>query len=573
MNWLNNVSVKVKLSILVLIALSAVSLVAASSYYFLKETDRRAGEMYDDRLLPVKQLNENRNFARAIEADILALMLTKDPAQRQGYLEDINTRGKAFDKNIEDYKATKLDPFEAETLLKAEAALQRYRAGRIVVIEWANQGKSTEAFDAYEKQLRPLIGEFNKHLTDLAEYNAKIAKELDDMNAQEFKKAQMFSVGILLGSLLLLGFFGWGVSRAISVPAAATANRLGIMAEGDYSKDIIASFMARRDEFGTVAHAFDKLNKNMRSMIRQVSQSAEQVAASSQELTASAQQSADAAGNIASSIQQVAAGSEKQVLAVNETSAVVEEISATLEEVAATAGEMATMAEKTAKATQAGQVSVDRAVKQMSEVGQGAQEAQKAAEELKAGSQQIGEIVGLISSIAGQTNLLALNAAIEAARAGEQGRGFAVVAEEVRKLAEQSEGAARQITDLIGKNDTNINHVVTTINTAISAVGHGVELVNVAGGNFQEIGNLVNQVAGQVGDISKALQEAAAGSQRIVGSIKEVENLSRDAAAESQNVSAATQEQSASMEQIASSSQALAKLAQDLQTAIAKFRI
>ncbi len=215
-------------------------------------------------------------------------------------------------------------------------------------------------------------------------------------------------------------------------------------------------------------------------------------------LTASSQQSADAAGNVASSI--------------------------TLEEVAATANEMAAKAEKTAEATKEGQMSVDRAVTQMSTVGQGAKEAQKATEE-------------------------------------------------VRKLAEQSEDAARKITDLIGWNNTSIGHVVGTIDSAISAVGQGVELVNVAGGNFREIGKLVNEVVGQVGDISKALQKSAEGSRRIVASITVVENLSRDAAAESQNVSAATEEQSASMEEIAASSQALAKLAQDLQTAVAKFRI
>lgn len=209
----------------------------------------------------------------------------------------------------------------------------------------------------------------------------------------------------------------------------------------------------------------------------------------------------------------------------------------------------------------------------MTEMGHEAQQAQKAAEELKSGSRQIGEIVGLISSIAGQTNLLALNAAIEAARAGESGRGFAVVAEEVRKLAEQSEGAARQITELIGRNNADIGQVVGTIDTAIGAVRQGVDLVNIAGDNFREIGSLVKQVAGQVDMMSKALQEAATGSQRIVSSIKEVEILSRDAAAESQNVSAATEEQSASMEEIAASSQALAKLSQDLQTAVAKFRI
>ena len=365
----------------------------------------------------------------------------------------------------------------------------------------------------------------------------------------------------------------YAITRSVTRPLKAATAHLGVMAGGDYTKDVDKVFLERKDEFGVMAAAFDKLTKSMRSIIKQIAQSSDHVASSSEELTASAHQSAEAANNVAQSIQQVAAGSEKQVQAVNETSAVVQEISATLEEVAATANEMASLAEKTTKATQDGQTSADRAVSQMASVGQEAKEAQKAAEELKAGSQQIGEIVGLISSIAGQTNLLALNAAIEAARAGEAGRGFAVVAEEVRKLAEQSEDAARRITDLIGKNNTSIVHVVGTIDTAINAVGQGVELVNVAGGNFREIGSLVKQVALQVGDISKAIHEAATGSQRIVSSIRDVEKLSRDAAAETQNVSAATEEQSASMEQIASSSQALAKLAEDLQAAVNKFQI
>lgn len=373
-------------------------------------------------------------------------------------------------------------------------------------------------------------------------------------------------VGLLL--LIIVIFF---IARSIANPIKEMAGVAQQVSEGNLTVQFRST--KTKDEIGILSDSFLNMINGLRTLVRQTNQSAEQLAASSEELTASAQQSAEAAGNVASSIQQVAIGSEKQVSAVNETSAVVQEISATLEEVAATANEMAAMAEKTTKATKDGQISVDRAVTQMSTVGKEAQGAQKAAEELKAGSQQIGEIVGLISSIAGQTNLLALNAAIEAARAGEAGRGFAVVAEEVRKLAEQSEDAARRITALIGKNNENIGQVVGTIDTAISAVGQGVELVNVAGGNFSEIGDLVSQVAKQVAVISKALQETAAGSQRIVTSIKEVENLSRDAAAESQNVSAATEEQSASMEEIASSSHALSTLSQELQNTVAKFRI
>lgn len=426
---------------------------------------------------------------------------------------------------------------------------------------------------AVAKQMAPTAEAIIKASSELLGEAVKTNEErliTLDNGTTKVERMMLILTIVALALCILLSIL---LTRNIKRPLESVTQRLDTMANGDYSQDVQTAFLSRGDEFGTMAKAFDKLNRNMRSMIRQVSHSSEQVASSSEELTTSARHSAQASNNVASSIQQVAVGSEKQVGAVNETSVVVQEISATLEEVAATANEMAAMTEKTSIATKAGQTSVDRAVNQMSAVGQGAQEAQQAAEELKAGSRQIGEIVGLISSIAGQTNLLALNAAIEAARAGEQGRGFAVVAEEVRKLAEQSEDAARQITGLIGKNNTNIEHVVGTIDTAISAVGQGVELVNVAGENFREIGSLVNQVAAQVGDISKALQEAAVGSQRIVSCISLVESLSRDAAAESENVSAATEEQSSSMEEIAASSQALAKMASDLQIAVAKFRV
>ncbi len=379
---------------------------------------------------------------------------------------------------------------------------------------------------------------------------------------------------ILVGvAVLLVIIVSLYLTRMITRPLTMVCARLDDMAEGNFDKDIEAAYLRRRDEFGDMGRSFDRMLRNMRQLIGHVSKSVEQLAASSEQLTASAQQSAEAATNVAQSIQQVALGSEKQVSAVNETSAIVEEISATMEEVAATAGEMATLSSQTAKAALEGKNSIDTAVTQMGAVNIGSKQAQVAAEELKTSSAQIGEIVGLISTIAGQTNLLALNAAIEAARAGEQGRGFAVVAEEVRKLAEQSEQAARQIKDLVGKNHGSINNVVGAIDSAIRDISQGVDLVNAAGNNFAVINNQIEQVTGQVTIIANAVHEAAVGSQRIVGSIKEVENLSRDAAAESQNVSAATEEQSASMQEIAASSQALAKLAEDLQMAVAKFRI
>ena len=376
----------------------------------------------------------------------------------------------------------------------------------------------------------------------------------------------------VVGLILVIIISVWQ-TRMVTKPLLTVVARVDELAQGHFNKDIDQSFLKRSDEFGDMGRAFDRMIRSLRQLISNVSQSAEQLAASSEQLTASAEQSAQASNQVAISVTEMAHGSEKQVTAVNDTSAVVQEISATMEELAATAQDMTTLANDAARATGDGHQAVDQAVGQMKNIGTGAQKAQGAAGDLESGSRQIEVIVGLISSIAGQTNLLALNAAIEAARAGEQGRGFAVVAEEVRKLAEQSEQAAHQIKELIGKNDANIKNVVEVIGATIQEIEQGIHLVSKAGNGFAEIREKVESVTRQVEEISKAIGEIASGSQQIVHSMKEVETVSRDTASEAQTVSAATEEQSASTEEIASASQALAKLATELQGAMSKFRV
>ena len=481
------------------------------------------------------------------------------------------------------------NPKVQEMVARAEDSLKKYRDGvinqlfpavKLFHIEKKSPTATIASLNLLEqqfigigRQLVPFSEAVGKTIAEiLEEANSVTDNRVDkaDKDTTILRQVMMILTVVSLVIGILISVF---LTRLITKPLKTVIERVDRMAEGYFDKDIDKALLSRGDEFGDMARSFDKMTRNTRGLIRQVSQSSEQLAASSEQLTASAQQSAEAANNVAQSIQHVALGSEKQVGAVNETSAIVEEISATMEEMSATAGEMATLSEQTAQAATEGKKSIDTAVAQMGAVSNGSKQAQVAAEELKVSSAQIGEIVGLISTIAGQTNLLALNAAIEAARAGEQGRGFAVVAEEVRKLAEQSEQAAHQIKNLVDKNHGSIGNVVGAIDVAIRDITQGVELVNVAGNNFAAINGQINQVTEQVAIIAKAVNEAAVGSQRIVSSIKEVENLSRDAAAESQNVSAATEEQSASMQEIASSSHALAKLAEDLQTAMAKFHI
>lgn len=327
------------------------------------------------------------------------------------------------------------------------------------------------------------------------------------------------------------------------------------------------------DEIDNLTCSFLYMTKNLRELISHVHFSAGQVANSAQQFRESSQQSAEASCSVASSITNISQGAEGQVNTLNEVSSVVLEMSTNIADVATTANGMSRVAEKATFATDVGQRAIDKAISQMDSMVKAARKAKETSGDLKNSSKQIGAIVDLISTIAGQTNLLALNAAIEAARAGAQGRGFAVVAEEVRKLAEQSEKAAQQITALIQKNHQNINNVVESIDSAILNVNQGVSVVTSAGEEFKNISFFVKDVVSQVKNISMSLDQLSSGSQRIVISVNEYGSACKDVAEELQNVSGAVEEQLAASEEIASTGGVLSHLSEQLHEQVCRFKI
>ncbi|MDR3561693.1 MAG: methyl-accepting chemotaxis protein [Negativicutes bacterium] len=405
----------------------------------------------------------------------------------------------------------------------------------------------------------------------------------DDIDAFVQKKTQEQAVqlkgkimtGILfcllaLGLSAILAFY---LGSSLAKPFLTMRNRIMTMADGDYSHDVDLAYIKRTDEFGDMAKAFDTLNRNMRNVIRSIMQSTEHVAASSEELTASAEQSAQAAHQIAGVIGEVATGAERQLKAVDNTADVVGQMSAGIQQIAANANAVAGTSAQSADAAQQGSKAVEKAITQMSQIETTVTRSAEVVSKLGQRSKEIGAIVDTIAGIAGQTNLLALNAAIEAARAGEQGRGFAVVAEEVRKLAEQSQDAAKQIAGLIGEIQKDTDSAVVAMTEGTKEVRVGSEVVQDAGKTFQDIFAAFNQVTGQIREISAAIEELAGGSQQIVSSVREIDSISKGTASQAQTVSASTEEQSATMEEIASSSHSLAKMAEELTQTVSKFKV
>ncbi|MDR3588851.1 MAG: methyl-accepting chemotaxis protein [Negativicutes bacterium] len=384
------------------------------------------------------------------------------------------------------------------------------------------------------------------------------------------QKVILISVVLGVLAIFIAGFVTITIPRYIKKSLLAILHSTKCYAQGDLREPI---FVKNRDEFGEIAHAINEMVKGIKNMLGTIVQSSEHITTSSHQLTDSAEQSAQAANQIATSITDVSAGANEQVAVADETSAVVRQMSAGIQQVAENTNQVATQSAQAADKAKDGGKAVEKAVSQMSQIENTVNTSAKVVAKLGERSKEIGQIVDTIAGIAGQTNLLALNAAIEAARAGEQGRGFAVVAEEVRKLAEQSQEAAKKIAELIGEIQGDTDKAVVAMNDGTREVKTGAEVVNAAGAAFREIAELVTQVSSQVKEISAAVQQMAGGSQQIVGSVKKIDDLSKKSAGESQSVSAATEQQLASMEEIATSSEVLGKLAQDLQAAVAKFRV
>lgn len=380
-------------------------------------------------------------------------------------------------------------------------------------------------------------------------------------------------VKMMVGSyaaMIITSIIFYFLTRFISKPIPVIVNGMTEAEKGDLTVHLDID---TDDEFSMLGEKFNSMIKNLADLTRNVINVADQVASSADQLSASAGESAKTTEEVAMTINMVATGTEEQAKSIEQTATTINEMTTGIQEVANHAQDVLAAANEANATATGGGKAVDKAIAQMLSINKTVNNTARTVRALGDRSQQIGYIVDVIAGIAKQTNLLALNAAIEAARAGEQGRGFAVVAEEVRKLAEQSQEAAKQIADLILEIQAETNQAVDAMETGIQEVVLGSEAVNGAGDAFNEIIVTINKVSKQVQEVSIASEQMAAGAEQALSAIQNVASISEETAASAQEVAAATEEQTASIQEVAASSTVLTQLAEELRNMVRHFKV
>lgn len=376
---------------------------------------------------------------------------------------------------------------------------------------------------------------------------------------------------LIIAGLFLIVFMCLQFAARITRPIVALEAQAAQLADGNLQVNALQ--VTSEDEIGSMTRAFNAMHQHLRELIGTMASTSEQVAASSEELTANAQQSAGAAVHVAETVGEVSQGMNQQLGDIDGAKKNVNEVFTDITTMTARTRQVTEAALSTSEAAQQGEQLMKDATQKMEHIEKSVMDSADVVRTLGENSQQIGQIVEAISSIADQTNLLALNAAIEAARAGEHGRGFAVVAEEVRKLAAESQTSAEQIKERILTIQQDTDRAVEAMEQGTGEVQSGTQAIRDVGVQFEEIMRKVNGIKEKVDEISSSVNSVSDGAGNIVTAVDSIDSISRKTAEHTTTISASTEEQSASNEEIAAASQALANLAADMQTAINKFKL
>ncbi|MGY4829711.1 methyl-accepting chemotaxis protein [Sphaerotilaceae bacterium SBD11-9] len=482
---MNKLSIKTRLLGLVAALLVLLIISAGTTIYRMRASNAVLGSVYNDRVVPLRQLNEvsDAYFVGMVDTAHKVRDGAMKPEQGLKTLDEARLNA---EKNWKAYLATELVAEETALVAKIEPAMKVADAAgqRLQALLRKNDIEALREFTA--REMYPAVDPLADSLNKLTLVQLDVAEK-------EYKQAQasyatLFWATLLISAIAVLaaGTLAWllvtaiarGIGQAVKVAETVAAGDLGSRIE-----------VTSQDETGQLLAALKRMNESLVTVVGQVRNASDSIATGSAQI---------ATGNA-----DLSQRTEEQASNLQQTAASMEEITATVKQSADTARQATQLASSATSAATQGGVVVGEVISTM--------------QDISASSTKIADIISVIDGIAFQTNILALNAAVEAARAGEQGRGFAVVAGEVRTLAQRSAQAAKEIKSLIGE--------------SVAKVENGSRLVVDAGKTMDDIVTHVKRVTDLIGEISSASTEQSQGIGQIGDAVSQLDQVTQQNAA------------------------------------------
>ncbi len=437
-------------------------------------------------------------------------------------------------------RSSDLDKEERTQLLRAQEKIRAYRD----VIQKTLSVAENEPIMAQSLKIEAddLFKDVDMQMHQLLDLQRKSSKDRYNSAGLTSKLALAFSLIVFAAAVI----FPFGMSlimkSVILSPMQKTVEVIETVSQGDLTRriDVTSS-----DEVGEMARHFNRFADMLQGVITQVAQSSDKVSS--------------AANTLDISSEQMAQGIEEVALRVGSVATASEEMSLTASEIAQNCVIAAKSSENASTSARTGEAIIQETVSVMNRIKDIIIESASVIKGLGARSDQIGDIVELINDIADQTNLLALNAAIEAARAGEHGRGFAVVADEVRKLAERTGSATKEIGITIESMQKETKKAVSTMEEGVIEVESGTTEAAKSGQALNDILQQITTVTTEVNQIAVASEEETATTNEIAASI--------------QQISAVMQQTSSKVQENAEASRQLAELSKELQEMVRQFEV